>query len=345
MLDELNQLRADALEQLAHIWDDAALEEWRVKFLGRNGLLATAMAKLGTLSKEERPAAGKLANEVKGALESAFEAKIGAMKQRALSESLESEPLDVTLPGRPVNRGRLHPATANLREIYRIWGDMGFQVFRSREVESDETNFQLLNIPPHHPARDNWSTFYVADTNQRVLLRTHTSPGQIRAMRELGQNGTQPIRVILPGMCYRYEQASVRYDIQFNQLEGLAIGRNITFADLKGTLIEFARRMYGDQAVRFYGDHFPFTEPSAQMDVECIICDGKGCGVCKYTGFLEILGSGMVHPTVLRNGGYDPAQWSGFAFGMGTERIAMLKHRIEDIRYFWGNDLRFLEQF
>jgi phenylalanyl-tRNA synthetase alpha chain len=345
MLDELNQLRADALEQLAHIWDDAALEEWRVKFLGRNGLLATAMAKLGTLSKEERPAAGKLANEVKGALESAFEAKLGAMKQRALSESLESEPLDVTLPGRPVNRGRLHPATANLREIYRIWGDMGFQVFRSREVESDETNFQLLNIPPHHPARDNWSTFYVADTNQRVLLRTHTSPGQIRAMRELGQNGTQPIRVILPGMCYRYEQASVRYDIQFNQLEGLAIGRNITFADLKGTLIEFARRMYGDRAVRFYGDHFPFTEPSAQMDVECIICDGKGCGVCKYTGFLEILGSGMVHPTVLRNGGYDPAQWSGFAFGMGTERIAMLKHRIEDIRYFWGNDLRFLEQF
>ncbi len=345
MLDELNQLRADALEQLAHIWDDAALEEWRVKFLGRNGLLATAMAKLGILSKEERPAAGKLANEVKGVLESAFEAKIGAMKQRALSESLESEPLDVTLPGRPVNRGRLHPATANLREIYRIWGDMGFQVFRSREVESDETNFQLLNIPPHHPARDNWSTFYVADTNQRVLLRTHTSPGQIRAMRELGQNGTQPIRVILPGMCYRYEQASVRYDIQFNQLEGLAIGRNITFADLKGTLIEFARRMYGDRAVRFYGDHFPFTEPSAQMDVECIICDGKGCGVCKYTGFLEILGSGMVHPTVLRNGGYDPAQWSGFAFGMGTERIAMLKHRIEDIRYFWGNDLRFLEQF
>lgn len=345
MLDELNQLRADALEQLAHIWDDAALEEWRVKFLGRNGLLATAMTKLGTLPKEERPAAGKLANEVKVALESAFQAKIGAMKQRALSESLESEPLDVTLPGRPVTRGRLHPATANLRELYRIWGDMGFQVFLSREVESDEMNFQLLNIPPHHPARDNWSTFYIADTNQRVLLRTHTSPGQIRAMRELGANGTQPIRVILPGMCYRYEQASVRYDIQFNQLEGLAIGRHITFADLKGTLTEFARRAFGERPARFFGDHFPFTEPSAQMDVACIICDGKGCGVCKYTGFLEILGAGMVHPTVLRNGGYDPAKWSGFAFGMGTERIAMLKHRIEDIRYFWGNDLRFLEQF
>ena len=345
MLDELNRLRTDALEQLAHIWDDAALEEWRVKFLGRNGALATAMTKLGTLSKEERPAAGKLANEVKSALESAFDAKIGAMKQRALSESLESEPLDVTLPGRPVKRGRLHPATANLRELYRIWGDMGFQVFRSREVESDEINFQYLNIPPHHPARDNWSTFYVAATDHRVLLRPHTSPGQIRAMRELGANGTQPLRVILPGMCYRYEQISARYEIQFNQLEGLAIGRNITFADLKGTLTEFAHRMYGERPVRFYGDHFPFTEPSAQMDVECIICDGKGCGICKYTGFLEILGSGMVHPTVLRNGGYDPAEWSGFAFGMGTERIAMLKHSIDDIRYFWGNDLRFLEQF
>ncbi len=345
MLDELNRLREDALAQLSPIWDDKALEEWRVKFLGRNGLLAEAMTKLGALPKEERPAAGKLANETKNALESAFAAKIGAIKQRALSESLETEPLDVTLPGRPVKRGRLHPATVNLRQVYRIWGDMGFQVFLSREVESDEVNFQMLNIPPHHPARDNWSTFYIADTDHHVLLRPHTSPGQIRAMRELGQNGTQPIRVILPGMCYRYEQASVRYDIQFNQLEGLAIGRNITFADLKGTLTEFAHRMYGERPVRFYADHFPFTEPSAQMDVQCIICGGKGCPMCKYTGFLEILGSGMVHPEVLRNGGYDPNEWSGFAFGMGTERISMLKHSIEDIRYFWANDLRFLDQF
>lgn len=345
MLTELTQLRDDALAQLSPIWDDAALEAWRVKFIGRNGALAGAMTQLGALAKEERPAAGKLANEVKLALESAFDAKIGAMKQRALSESLEAEPLDITLPGRPVKRGRLHPATANLREIYRIWREMGFQVFRSREIESDETNFQLLNIPPHHPARDNWSTFYIADTDERVLLRTHTSPGQIRAMRELGQNGTQPIRVILPGMCYRYEQISARYEIQFNQVEGLAIGRNVTFADLKGTLTEFAHRMYGERPVRFYGDHFPFTEPSAQMDVQCIICNGKGCPMCKYTGFLEILGSGMVHPTVLRNGGYDPNEWSGFAFGMGAERIAILKHSIEDIRYFWGNDLRFLEQF
>jgi phenylalanyl-tRNA synthetase alpha chain len=345
MLDALNQLRADALAQLAPIWDAAPLEEWRVKFLGRKGALAALMEKLGALPKEERAAAGKLANETKRALEAAYHAKTGAMKQRALSETLESEPLDVTLPGRPVQRGRLHPATQNLREIYRIWGDMGFQVFLSREVESDEINFQMLNIPPHHPARDNWSTFYIADSDRRLLLRPHTSPGQIRAMRQLSQGGTQPLRVILPGMCYRYEQISARYEIQFNQVEGLAVGRNVTFADLKGTLIEFARRMYGDRPVRFYADHFPFTEPSAQMDVQCIICDGAGCGVCKFTGYLEILGCGMVHPQVLRNGGYDPDRWSGFAFGLGPERIAMLKHSIEDIRYFWGNDLRFLEQF
>jgi phenylalanyl-tRNA synthetase alpha chain len=345
MLDDLTKLRADALEQLSHVWDDSALEQWRITFLGRKGALAGLMEKLGTIPKEQRAAAGKLANETKTALESAFEAKIGAMKQRALSESLESEPLDITLPGRPVQRGRLHPATANLREINRIWRDMGFQIFLSRETDSDEVNFQMLNIPPHHPARDNWSTLYVADTDHRVLLRPHTSPGQIRAMRELGKNGTQPLRVILPGMCYRYEQASVRYDIQFNQVEGLAVGRNITFADLKGTLIEFARRTFGERPVRFYADHFPFTEPSAQMDVQCIICNGAGCPMCKYTGFLEILGSGMVHPTVLRNGGYAPNEWSGFAFGMGPERIAILRYGIEDIRYFWGNDLRFLEQF
>jgi phenylalanyl-tRNA synthetase alpha chain len=343
MLDELNKLRDDALTQLSPIWDDAALEEWRVKFLGRKGALAAQMEKLGALPKEERAAAGKLANETKNALESAFATKVGAMKQRALSESLEAEPLDVTLPGRPIKRGRVHPATQVMREIYRIWGDMGFQIFRSREVESDEMNFQLLNIPMYHPARDGWSTFYIADTEQRVLLRTHTSPGQIRAMRALHPN---PIRVILPGMCYRYEQITARSEIQFYQVEGLAVGHNITFADLKGTLTEFARRMFGEnRQVRFRADHFPFTEPSMEMDVECIICDGKGCVVCKHSGWLEILGSGMVHPQVLRNGGYDPAEWSGFAFGLGPQRIAMLKHSIEDIRYFWGNDLRFLEQF
>jgi phenylalanyl-tRNA synthetase alpha chain len=237
--------------------------------------------------------------------------------------------------------GRLHPSTQILRRICQIWADMGFQIYRSRDIETEEMNFELLNIPAHHPARDMWDTFYT--TTDGILLRTHTSPGQIRAMREYCP---EPIRAILPGMCYRYEQITARSEIQFHQVEGLAVGRHVTMTDLKGTLINFAHRMFGaERRVRFRASHFPFTEPSAEMDVECMLCEGKGCGVCKQTGWLEILGCGMVHPEVLHNGGYDPAAFSGFAFGMGPERITMLRHRIEDIRYFWANDLRFLEQF
>ena len=237
--------------------------------------------------------------------------------------------------------GRLHPSTQVLRRICQIWVNMGFQIYRSRDVESDEMNFELLNIPAHHPARDMWDTFYT--TTEGVLLRTHTSPGQIRAMREFHP---EPIRVVLPGMCYRYEQITARSEIQFHQVEGLAVGRNITMTDLKGTLISFAHRMFGaERRVRFRASYFPFTEPSAEMDVECLICGGSGCSICKQSGWLEILGCGMVHPRVLQNGGYDPNVYSGFAFGMGPERITMLLHRIDDIRYFWGNDLRFLEQF
>ncbi len=343
MQQELIALREQALGLLEPIWDQAQLEPWRVQFIGRKGALAALMERLGSLPKEDRAAAGQLANETKRALEDAYRARAGAIQERRLTESLGAQALDVTLPGRPVALGRLHPVTQTLREIYRIWGDMGFQVFRSRIVETDEMNFQMLNIPPFHPARDNWSTFYIAGTDQRLLLRTHTSPGQIRAMRAMHPD---PIRVIVPGMCYRYEQISVRSEIQFSQVEGLAVGHQITFADLKGTLTEFARRMFGqNRPVRYRADHFPFTEPSMELDVECVLCGGKGCPVCKHTGWLEILGSGMVHPDVLRNGGYDPAEWTGFAFGMGPERIAMLKHDIKDIRYFWGNDLRFLEQF
>jgi phenylalanyl-tRNA synthetase alpha chain len=237
--------------------------------------------------------------------------------------------------------GRLHPTTQTLRRIIHIWGEMGFQVYRSRDVETEAYNFELLNMPAHHPARDMWDTFYT--TAPGVLLRTHTSPGQMRVMRE---RAPEPIRVVLPGMCYRYEQITPRSEIQFNQVEGLAVGHAITFADLKGTLTAFARRMFGaDVRTRFRAGHFPFTEPSGEMDIECFVCAGEGCPVCKHTGWLEILGSGMVHPTVLANGGYDPERVSGFAFGMGVERIAMLRHQIGDIRYFWGNDLRFLEQF
>lgn len=342
-MNDLNEIKAQALERLDSIWDQTGLEAWRAEYLGRKGTVSGLFDQIGSLPAQERGAFGKSANEVKNDLEKAFEERLGAIKQRELSESLESEPFDVTLPGRPRPRGRIHPTILTLREIYRIFAEMGFQVFRTRQVETDVMNFQLLNIPPYHPARDNWSTFYIADTNERLLLRTHTSPGQIRVMRAMYPN---PIRAILPGMCYRYEQISARYEIQFNQVEGLVVGHNITFANLKGTLTEFARQMFGERPVRFFADHFPFTEPSAQMDVRCIICEGAGTDpLCKYTGWLEILGAGMVHPQVLENGGYDPKEWSGFAFGMGPERITMLKHSIEDIRYFWGNDLRFLQQF
>lgn len=342
MTESIPELKSRALAALEPVWEEAGLEAWRVEYLGRKGAVSQAFDRIKETSPAERAAYGQAMNELKRALEDAFEARAGAIRQRALSEALEAEPLDVTLPGRPHPLGRIHPATQVLREIYQIFGEMGFQVYRSREVESDIVNFQLLNIPPFHPARDNWSTFYIADSDQRLLLRTHTSPGQIRAMRELHPH---PIRVILPGMCYRYEQMSVRYDIQLPQVEGLVVGHHITLANLKGTLTEFARRIFGERPVRFYADHFPFTEPSAQMDVRCILCEGAGCALCKQTGWLEILGAGMVHPQVLRNGGYDPAEWSGFAFGMGPQRIAMLKYGIEDIRYFWGNDFRFLEQF
>ena len=341
MIEQLEAIQQAALADLGASVDEAALERWRITHLGRSSALMQIFDQLGSLPKEERPLIGKRANEVKRLLEGQLAERSDALHQQALQQSLSSDRLDVSLPGRPANQGRLHPSTQTLRRIYAIFAEMGFQVYRSREVESDELNFELLNIPAHHPARDMWDTFHTQTPG--VLLRTHTSPGQIHVMRELAPN---PIRVILPGMCFRYEQISARKEIQFNQVEGLAVGRSITFGDLKGTLTDFARRMFGQQVrTRFRASHFPFTEPSAEMDVECFICSGKGCGVCSGSGWLEILGCGMVHPVVLQNGGYDPAEFSGFAFGMGPERIAMLRYRIEDIRYFWANDLRFLEQF
>jgi len=344
MLEQLNSIEQEGLAALEAVNDSAALEAWRVKYLGRSAPLANILGDLGKLSKEERPLVGKRGNEVKRALEAALEAKTEALRQAEMEQAMTAGAVDVTLPGRPVVRGRLHPATIGLRLLYNVFAEMGFQIFRSREVESDEFNFELLNIPAHHPARDMWDTFHTSTPG--VILRTHTSPGQIRAMRELGENGAKPIRVILPGMCYRYEQITARSEIQFLQIEGLAVGKGIRMTDLKGTLTEMARRMYGASVrTRFRADHFPFTEPSAEMDVECFVCGGKGCGVCKQSGWLEILGCGMVHPTVLKNGGYDPSVYSGFAFGMGPQRVVMLMHGITDIRYFLQNDVRFLEQF
>jgi len=341
IIEQLEQMEQSALKALERVQDEAALQEWRVAYLGRHAPVMQVFSRLSEAPREERPRIGQRANQVKQTLEAALQTRSEQIKRQALERSLSSERLDVTLPGRQPVRGRLHPTTQTLRRIYSIFAEMGFQIYRSRDVETDEYNFELLNIPVYHPARDMWDTFHT--TRPGVILRTHTSPGQIHAMREFAP---EPVRVILPGMCYRYEQISARSEIQFNQVEVLAVGRKITFSDMKGTLNDFARRMFGAQArTRLRPSYFPFTEPSAEMDVECFVCGGKGCQICKGSGWLEIMGCGMVHPVVLQNGGYDPRQYSGFAAGMGPERITLLLHRIEDIRHFWANDVRFLTQF
>lgn len=352
MLAQLDDLEAQALADLQNVTDEDSLETWRVAHLGRSSPLMGVFDQLGQLPKEDRPAVGRRANQVKQTLEAALEEKSEDLRQAALKQALQSERLDVTLPGRPVPLGRLHPITQTMREMYRVFGDMGFQIYRSRDVETDAYNFQMLNFPPYHPAREMQDSFYVEgefEEDNPVLLRTHTSPGQIRAMREYSSaypDNPPPIRIILPGMCYRHEQITARSEVQFTQVEGLAVGKHITLSDLKGTLSDFAKRMFGQEVrSRFRASHFPFTEPSAEMDIECFVCGGQGCPVCKRTGWLEILGCGMVHPVVLQNGGYDPEKYTGFAFGAGPERIAMLRYRIEDIRSFWANDARFLEQF
>ena len=352
MLVQLEQIKQNALAALESLQTEESLEQWRVAHLGRASPLMQTFSQLGKLSKEERPIIGQKANQVRQALEAALAERVEQLKLVSLRRSLQAERLDVTLPGRPLRRGRLHPATQTLRQIFAIFADMGFQIYRARDVELDEYNFQLLNFPPNHPAREMQDTFFIEAGDRGdnpILLRAHTSPGQIHAMREFAAENPDnppPVRIILPGMCYRHEQITARSEIQFNQIEGLAVGKNITFSDLKGTVADFARRLYGQQVhTRFRASFFPFTEPSAEVDVECFLCGGEGCMVCKGTGWLEIMGCGMVHPVVLRNGGYDPQKYTGFAFGMGTERGTMLRHGIEDIRYFWANDLRFLEQF
>lgn len=352
MLDKLNEIEKAALESLASISDETALEAWRVANIGRSSPVMNIFSQMGGLSKEERPLVGQRANQVKLAIETAFAQRAESVKAAGLVKSLSEEQLDVSLPGRPARHGGLHPATVTLRRIMAILAEMGFQVYTSRDIETDEMNFQALNFPLHHPAREMQDSFYV-EAGERgdnpLLLRTHTSPGQIRAMREFSKASPEnppSIRIALPGMCYRYEQITARSEVQFYQMEGLVVGENITYGDLKGTLADFARRMFGPNAkIRFRASYFPFTEPSAEVDVECFVCGGKGCAVCKNSGWLEILGCGMVHPVVLQNGGYDPRRYTGFAFGMGPQRQTMLLHRMNDIRYFWGNDIRFLEQF
>lgn len=349
--NELEEIQKNGLDALSAVTSEEALQTWHTAYLGRSAPVMTVFQRLGSLPAELRPQIGQAANQVKVALESAYAQRLAALQQEAMSRALASETLDVTLPGRPVVHGRLHPDTQILRELYRIFGEMGFQVYRSREVETDEYNFQLLNFPVGHPARDMQDTYFI-EAGERgdnpIVMRTHTSGGQVHAMQEASATNSQnppPVRIVLPGMVYRYEQVDARHETQFDQIEGLAVGPGITFTNLKATLSDLARRLFGENVrTRFRASYFPFTEPSAEFDIECFLCGGKGCAVCGG-GWLEIGGCGMVHPNVLRNGGYDPERYSGFAFGLGPQRIAMLRYGINDIRYFWENDLRFLEQF
>jgi phenylalanyl-tRNA synthetase alpha chain len=340
MLERIESLQTEALQGLRAAVDRAALQSWRTLYLGRKGKVAELMSFISSVPKEERPAFGQAANQLKRSLESGYEERYEALERQELTAELESGALDVTLPGRPGGPGHLHISTKTLRQIMAIFAEMGFQVYESTDVETDEMNFGLLNMPPHHPARDMWDTFWI---NDELLLRTHTSPGQIRVMHD---RYPEPIRVILPGKCYRYEQITARSEHQFLQVEGLAVGHGITMGDLIGTATQFARRFYGpERRVRIRGSYFPFTEPSIEVDMDCSLCDGAGCRICNHSGWLEIAGAGMVHPVVLRNGGYDPDEWSGFAFGFGVERSSLVKYDIEDIRLFYANDLRFLRQF
>ncbi|MCA1599715.1 MAG: phenylalanine--tRNA ligase subunit alpha [Chloroflexi bacterium] len=338
IIEQLAELGRAAEAGLAGAPDAAALEEWRVRYLGRHGALGALMEQMGALPKEERPAAGREANRVKNLLESGYGARAQELQQARLLGNLAAERIDVTMPGRTPAVGYPHPLRETLEEIIRVFADMGFTAVEGPEVEWERYNFELLNIPADHPARDTMDTLYV-DQKLGILLRTHTSPMQARTM--LAQR--PPVRIIVPGQCYRRENEDATHLVDFSQVEGLAVDTDITFADLKGTLALFARRMF-DARARFRPHHFQFTEPSAEMDVTCPVCGGKGCRVCKFEGWVELLGCGMVHPRVLRMVGYDPAVYSGFAFGLGIERAAFFKYGVPDLRLFYGNDLRFLEQ-
>lgn len=339
LLADLEELRQTAGAGLAAVASGEQLQAWHGETLGRKGRLAQLLRRVAEAPPGDRARLGRSANEVKRELEASFAACQEAVREREREAALAAERVDVTLPGRPVVLGRLHPVTHVLREIGRIFGGMGFQTFDGPEVETDEYNFGLLNMPEGHPARDMWDTFYTTVPN--LILRTHTSPGQIYAMRARAPG---PLRVILPGKTYRYEQVTARSEWMFHQVEGIAVGEHISFGDLKGVVGGFAEEMFGaGRQVRFRKSYFPFTEPSVEVDVSCFLCGGDGCFLCKQTGWLEIMGAGMVHPRVLRAGGYEPSRVSGFAFGMGPERITMLKYGIADIRYFFSNDVRFLE--
>ena len=337
MREKLASIKQQAMAQICA--PDADLDQIRIQYLGKKGELTAVLRGMGALSAEERPVVGQLANEVRAEIESAIEERTIELRAKALEEQLKAEKIDVTMPGQAPAVGHTHPLTLVQRDLEDIFIGMGYAIAEGPEVEYDYYNFQALNIPENHPARDTQDTFYITDS---ILLRSQTSPVQARVM-EVQQ---PPIRIISPGRVYRSDAMDSTHSPLFHQLEGLVVDKGITMADLRATLSTFAQAMFGEETkIRFRPHHFPFTEPSAEVDVSCFACGGKGCRLCKGEGWIEILGAGMVHPNVLRNCGIDPEVYSGFAFGLGVERIAMLKYHIDDIRLLYENDVRFLSQF
>jgi len=350
---DLDDLHAHARERLESASTADEVDALRQALLGRSGRLTGLLRQLGTVPAEERPALGQAANEVRSAIEAAIGTRLVDLRGADLEARLADEAIDMSAPGRPVRVGHLHPVLTLMRDLRELFHAYGFEVIEGPEIETEEYNFELLNIPPDHPSRDLWDTLYVAEPGSveagdprpaadGTILRTHTSPVQIRAMQAL----EPPIRVIMPGRCFRYEAVDASHGFEFFQVEGLVVDRDTTLADLKGLLEEVARALYGrDVTTRFRPGYYPFTEPSVAFDIGCLVCGGAGCPACKRTGWMTILGAGMVHPEVLRAGGYDPDEFQGYAFGMGPDRMTMLRHGIGDIRLFFGADLRFVTQF
>lgn len=337
--EQLEAIRAEAEAALKNIETLEELDNARIKFLGKKGDLTAVLKTMGSLAPEERPVVGQLANQIRSDIAAGIEAKTKELKDAAQEARLLAETIDVTLPGEPVEIGHEHPLSLVLDEVKEIFMGMGFEIAQGPEVEWDYYNFEALNIPKDHPARDTQDTFYITDN---MLLRTQTSGTQIRVMEQK----KPPIRMIAPGRVYRSDAVDATHSPLFHQIEGMAIDEGITMGDLVGTLETFAKRLYGsDTKIRLRPHHFPFTEPSCEIDVSCFKCGGKGCSMCKNEGWIEILGAGMVHPQVLRNGGIDPDKYSGFAFGLGLERLVMFAYEMDDMRMLYENDMRFLEQF
>ena len=339
MQEKLQKIRENALAKLAAADSIDKLNEIRVAYLGKKGELTEVLKGMRDVPAEDRPKVGGWVNDTRKALEAKLEEIQKALEEKALEARLEAESIDVTLPAKARKIGHRHPTTRALEELERVFIGMGYEVVEGPEVEYDYYNFEALNIPANHPAKDEQDTFYI---NKEIVLRTQTSPVQVRVM----EKQKPPIRIVAPGRVFRSDEVDATHSPSFHQVEGLVVDRNITFADLKGTLAQFAREMFGPETrVKFRPHHFPFTEPSAEMDVSCFKCGGKGCRMCKGEGWIEILGCGMVHPRVLRMSGIDPEEYSGFAFGIGLERIALLKYEIDDLRLLYENDERFLKQF